>query len=118
MAIGLGAAERVVVDIPEGCVVADRGLLLEIVTDLLAYALEHAPERSTVTICADSDKSGLRLWISEHGFGIDPADRTAIVDRFDRAAARPHGGPGLGLHLANRQLEEPRPRRRSSASAA
>jgi signal transduction histidine kinase len=103
VAATLGAADRVVVDIPEGTVATDRDLVIEILTDLLVHALEHAPDGSTVTICADSEKSGLRLWISDHGAGVDPADQAALVERFqgvDRSAARPHGGPGLGLHLA------------------
>ena len=103
VAATLGAADRVVLDIPEGTVATDRELVIEIVTDLLVHALENAPDGSTVTICADSEKSGLRLWVSDHGEGIDPADQAALVERFqrvDRSAAHPHGGPGLGLHLA------------------
>ena len=73
-------------------------------TDLVVHALENALDGSTVTICADSEKSGLRLWVDDHGAGIDPADQTSLVERFqrfDRSAARHHGGPGLGLHLAS-----------------
>jgi signal transduction histidine kinase len=72
-------------------------------TDLLVHALENTPDGSTVTICADSEKSGLRLWVDDHGVGIDAAYQIALVERFrrfDRSEARPHGGPGLGLHLA------------------
>jgi len=100
---GLGASDRVVIDIPEGTVATDRDLVIEVLTDLLLHALENAPDGSTVTICADSEKSGLRLWVDDHGAGIDAADQTALVERFrrfERSAARPHGGPGLGLHLA------------------
>jgi two-component system, OmpR family, sensor kinase len=101
---GLGASDRVVIDIPEGTVATDRHLVIEVLTDLLLHALENAPDGSTVTICADSEKSGLRLWVDDHGTGIDPADQTALVERvqrFNPSAARPHGGPGLGLHLAS-----------------
>ena len=101
---GLGASDRVVIDIPEGTVATDRDLVIEVLTDLLLHSLENAPDGSTVTICADSEKSGLRLWVDDHGMGIDPADQTALVERFQRfdpSAARPHGGPGLGLHLAS-----------------
>jgi signal transduction histidine kinase len=100
---GLGASDRVVIDIPEGTVAANRDLVIEVLTDLLVHGLENAPDGSTVTICADSEKSGLRLWVDDHGAGIDAADQIALVERFqrfDRSAARVHGGPGLGLHLA------------------
>jgi K+-sensing histidine kinase KdpD len=77
----LGVADRVVVAIPKGTVAADHELVIEIVTDLLDRALENAPDGSTITICADSEKSGLRLWVSHHGARIDPAERTAFIER-------------------------------------
>ena len=103
VAAGFGASNRVAVDIPEGTVATDRDLVVEILTDLLGHALENAPDGSNVTICADSERSGLRLWVSYYGAGIDPAHRATLVHRFrevDRPAIRPHGGPGVGLHLA------------------
>jgi signal transduction histidine kinase len=96
----LGVADRVVVAIPEGTVVADHDLVIEIVTDLLGHALENAPDGSTITICADSEKLGLRLWVSDHRSGVDPVERTAFIERSQRVdplAARPHGGPGPHL---------------------
>jgi signal transduction histidine kinase len=81
VAAGFGASDRVAVDIPEGTVATDRDLVIEILTDLLGHALENAPDGSEVTICADSEKSGLRLWVSYHGAGVDPAERTAFVER-------------------------------------
>jgi signal transduction histidine kinase len=103
VAAGFGASHRVAVDVPEGTVATDRDLVIEILTDLLGHALENAPDGSNVTICADSEKSGLRLWVSYDGAGIDPAHHATLVHRFqqvDRPAIRPHGGPGVGLHLA------------------
>jgi signal transduction histidine kinase len=103
VAAGFGASHRVAVDVPEGTVATDRDLVIEILTDLLGHALENAPDGSNVTICADSEKSGLRLWVSYDGAGIDPAHRATLVHRFqqdDRPAIRPHGGRGVGLHLA------------------
>jgi len=103
VAAAFGASHRVAVDVPEGTVATDRDLVIEILTDLLGHALENAPDGSNVTICADSEKSGLRLWVSYDGAGIDPAHRATLVHRFqqaDRPAIRPHGGPGVGLHLA------------------
>ena len=81
VAARLGVADRVVIAIPKGTVAADHGLVLEIVTDLLDRALENAPDGSTITICADSEKSGLRLWVSHHRAGVDPAERTAFIER-------------------------------------
>ena len=96
----LGVADRVVVSIPEGTFAADHDLVIKIMTDLLDHALENAPDGSTITICADSEKSGLRLWVSDHRVGVDPVERNAFIERSqraDRLPARPHGG--LGSHL-------------------
>jgi K+-sensing histidine kinase KdpD len=92
----LGVADRVVVSIPEGTFAADHDLVIKIMTDLLDHALENAPDGSTITICADSEKSGLRLWVSHHRAGVDPAERTAFIER-SHGVARPHGGLGLQL---------------------
>lgn len=103
VAAGFGASHRIEVDIPEGTVAADRDLVVEILTDLLDHALEGAPEGSSVTICADSEKLGLRLWVTNRDRGTDPARRAAPIRSYrpvDRSATRPYGGPGVGLHLA------------------
>jgi len=70
VAAELGASDRVAIDIPEGTVAADRRQIVEILTELLDEALRNAPGRSPVTVCADSDKSGLRLWIGAHGVHV------------------------------------------------
>ena len=109
VAAGFGASHRVAVDIPEGTVATDRDLVIQILTDLLGHALVNAPDGSNFTICADSEKSGVRLWVSSHGAGIDPAGRATLIRRFqrvDRSAARPYGGPGVGLHLARDLVRE------------
>jgi signal transduction histidine kinase len=81
VAAGFSPSHRVAVAIPEGTVAADRDLVIEILTDLLDHALENAPDGTTITICADSEKLGLRLWVSHRGAGTDPAERTAFIER-------------------------------------
>jgi K+-sensing histidine kinase KdpD len=96
----LSVSDRVVVAIPEGTVVADHDLVIDIVTDLLDHALENAPDGSTITICADSEKSGLRLWVSDHRVGVDPVERTAFIERspgVGRLATQPRGAPAQQL---------------------
>lgn len=109
----LGASDRVVVGVPEGNVVTDRARIVDVMTYLLENALKYSPEGSTVTIGADSERSGFRLWVTDHGVGIDPADQAAIFERFhqiDQSSTRSHGGLGLGLHLAKELVEELRGR--------
>ena len=113
VAAELGEADRVVVAIPEGTVETDRARIVDVITYLLENALKYSPDRSIVTIGADSERSGFRLWVTDHGVGIDPADQAAIFERFhqiDQSATRSHGGLGLGLHLAKGLVEELRGR--------
>jgi signal transduction histidine kinase len=82
-------------------------------TYLLDNALKYSPDGSSVTIGADSERSGFRLWVTDHGVGIDPADQAAIFERFhqiDQSATRSQGGLGLGLHLAKELVEDLRGR--------
>lgn len=109
----LGASDRVVVVVPEGNVETDRARIVDVMTYLLENALKYSPDGSTVTIGADSERSGFRLWVTDRGVGIDPADQAAIFERFhqiDQSSTRSHGGLGLGLHLAKELVEELRGR--------
>ena len=105
----LDACERVVVRIPQGTVATDRTRMIAVMTYLLENALKYSPDGSVVTIGADCEKSGFRMWVTDRGVGIDPADQAAIFERFhqiDQSATRPQGGLGLGLHLAKDLVEE------------
>ena len=109
VAAELDASDRVVVAVPEGSVATDRARIVDVMTYLLENALKYSPDGSSVTIGADSERSGFRLWVTDHGVGIDPADQAAIFERFhqiDQSATRSHGGLGLGLHLAKELVEE------------
>ena len=113
VAAELGASDRVIVVVPEGTVETDRARIVDVMTYLLENALKYSPDGSTVTIGADSERSGFRLWVTDHGAGIDPADQAAIFERFhqiDQSATRSHGGLGLGLHLTKELVEELRGR--------
>jgi signal transduction histidine kinase len=92
VAAGLGASDQVVIGIPEGNVATDRNRIVEVLTNLVAYALDHAPDGSTVKISADSEKSELRLWVTGRGVEIDPVEL------------------GVGLRLARDLVEELRGR--------
>jgi signal transduction histidine kinase len=43
----------------------------------------------------------VRLAVSDHGIGIDPARRAYVFERFERAVpSSNYGGLGLGLYIA------------------
>ena len=93
VAAGLGASDRLVIDIPEGTVATDRSLIVEILTDMLDQALEELNGSiSPVTVCADSDKSGLRLWIGADGVHLARAVREGVRGRVEfTSAEHPEG---------------------------
>lgn len=64
--------------------------------NLLDNAAKWSPEGGTVAVAV----RGARVTVSDHGPGIDPADRAHVLDRFYRApAARSKHGSGLGLAI-------------------
>ncbi|HKN80708.1 MAG TPA: hypothetical protein VJZ98_05160 [Actinomycetota bacterium] len=92
VAAGLGASDRVVIDIPEGTVATDRSLIVEILTDMLDQALRSSTGPSPVTVCADSDKSGLRLWIGADGVHLARAVREGVRGRVEFTSAERQEG--------------------------
>jgi two-component system, OmpR family, sensor histidine kinase MtrB len=94
-----GWGDRVEVDVVEQAVTfADPRRLDAVVANLVGNALEHggSPVRAAVSATADE----VRVAVSDHGPGIDPADLPRIFDRFYKADPARSGGRGSGLGLA------------------
>ena len=79
------------------CVRQDIARLLD---NLIANALHHAPDGSTVTVAARARGHRLILEVSDEGTGIPEDDLPYIFDRFYRArSADGTRGSGLGLAI-------------------
>lgn len=77
----------------------DRHRLEQVVTNLLANVVSHAPG-GPVTIALSSDQGNARLTVSDSGAGIEPQAQAQVFGRFVQAApGRSHGGFGLGLWM-------------------
>ncbi len=90
---GLDGADRVTVgELPTAYV--DPGLLERVVANLVANAVRYS---EVVEVLGDADGSRVTLRVVDHGPGVEPADRAAIFEPFQR-----HGdsGSGVGLGLA------------------
>lgn len=86
----------------DGIVVADADRLLQAWLQLADNASKYTPEGSTIEIGSDADASEARLWVSDAGPGIPPAERRRIFRRFNRAhVKRSVGGSGLGLAIVD-----------------
>lgn len=95
------------VDVPEDAVVvADRGRMGQILSNLLDNAITHTPSGGRIVITATREDSSIRTAVADTGTGIEPQHLPHVFDRFyrtDPSRARATGGTGLGLAIV-RQL--------------
>jgi signal transduction histidine kinase len=72
-----------------------------VLSNLLANALRHTPERGSITIAAKTHGAHTLVAVEDTGPGISPDDTNRVFDRFWRAdRARTTPGSGLGLAIA------------------
>jgi PAS domain S-box-containing protein len=83
--------------------------LREVLTNLLGNAIKYSPDGGPIKIGGELGKHHtVRLYISDEGIGIPPADQERIFDRFyrvDNRLARQTPGTGLGLYLVKAVIE-------------
>ncbi|MEV1286550.1 HAMP domain-containing sensor histidine kinase [Micromonospora sp. NPDC049679] len=101
---------------PVGQVYALPGALEQILDNLLANAMNAAPEGSTITVKThrvrvetgargDRHDTVVELHIIDQGPGMSEAQRLRAFDRFWRAPDAVKGGTGLGLALVQQLTE-------------
>lgn len=82
---------------------ADEARLHQVVSNLVANAVRHAPAGSAVTVAARANATGASLEVTDEGPGIPLADAERVFERFyrsDQARSSGDGGSGLGLAIA------------------
>jgi two-component system OmpR family sensor kinase/two-component system sensor histidine kinase BaeS len=72
----------------------------EVLTNVLANALQHTPAGGSVSVALHAVESGIRIQVIDTGEGIDAADLPKIFDRFSKGTQS--RGSGLGLAIARR----------------
>jgi len=96
--------QGVTLDIVEGPplpVVADRDRIAQVFTNIIGNALTYTPRGGRVTITsAQGGTSDARVTVADSGRGLDPAQLTAVFERFYRADRAAPGGTGIGLTIA------------------
>ena len=93
----------------------DRGLIAEVVNNVLDNALKYSPSGSRVTVRCGEDENcpelsppqpGVWIEVQDEGPGIPPEDRARVLQKFVRgsneqtAADLSVKGTGLGLYLS------------------
>jgi len=83
--------------------------LQEVLTNLIGNAIKYSPEGGKITVWGERGKhNNVRVYISDEGIGIPPADQERIFDRFhrvDNRLTRQAPGTGLGLFLVKAVIE-------------
>jgi signal transduction histidine kinase len=88
---------------------ADAQLLAQALNNLLSNAIKYSPPETEVTITAAPDEAGFTITVQDQGFGIPPAVRERIFEKFyrlERDAVSGIVGTGLGLPLVKEIVEQ------------
>jgi signal transduction histidine kinase len=77
-------------------------LLANAIANLVENAIRHAPAADEVVVDVSSGPNGATITVADHGPGVQPEDRSRILDRFVRLDnSRSQPGTGLGLPLVS-----------------
>lgn len=77
---------------------ADRGRVLQVMSNLIGNALKFTPEGGRITVAAEKEGGEVRFTVADTGTGIAQEHLPRIFDRFWHAGEA--GGSGLGLAIA------------------
>jgi two-component system sensor histidine kinase KdpD len=78
-------------------------LARRVLEEIVDNACRFSPETQPVEVSFDSDRDHIVVRVTDHGPGIDDADRVRIFEPLEQAEAldsRTHQGVGIGLSMA------------------
>lgn len=85
-------------------VLGDEARLRQVLSNLMANALQHTPESADITVRVGTDGDNAVLEVADEGPGMSQEDAARIFERFyrtDSSRARASGGTGLGLSIVD-----------------
>jgi signal transduction histidine kinase len=83
----------------------DPGRLDQVLSNLLANALQHTAAGGSVEVRMAPTPEGVQVQVSDDGEGIPAEDLPFIFDRFWRGERRADRGSGLGLAIARQLIQ-------------
>ncbi|HZE14660.1 MAG TPA: ATP-binding protein, partial [Mycobacterium sp.] len=81
-------------------VLGDEARLRQVLSNLVANALQHTPESADITVRVGTDGDNAVLEVVDRGPGMSKQDAQRVFERFyrtDSSRTRTSGGTGLGL---------------------
>ena len=107
-----GQTIKVEIDRDVNTIVADEGMISQIIGNLLDNAVKFTPQGGTITIKARREKRGevetLTISVIDTGIGIKPELKDHIFELFEigeKGIVREYEGLGIGLALARKLVE-------------
>lgn len=85
-------------------VLGDEARLRQVLSNLMANALQHTPESADITVRVGTDGDNAVLEVADQGPGMSQEDAARIFERFyrtDSSRTRASGGTGLGLSIVD-----------------
>jgi two-component system, OmpR family, sensor kinase len=85
-------------------VLGDEARLRQVLSNLMANALQHTPESAGITVRVGTDGDNAVLEVCDEGPGMSSQDAHRVFERFyrtDSSRARSSGGTGLGLSIVD-----------------
>jgi two-component system, OmpR family, sensor histidine kinase KdpD len=86
-------------------IMADYGLLVKVLLNLLDNAIKYSPPESPIEIFTRQIGDEVEIEIADRGIGIPPGHLTDIFTRFVRFAHNGSTGTGLGLSICKGIVE-------------
>lgn len=91
-------------------VAADKGLISQVITNLVDNAIRYSPERTIVTVAAILEIDHVRVTVEDRGYGIPPESLDKIWEKFYRVVRegmdKEEKSTGLGLTFVKEVVEQ------------
>jgi two-component system phosphate regulon sensor histidine kinase PhoR len=91
-------------------VAADKGLITQVVKNLLNNAIKYSPERTVVTVTTSLEAESVRVSVEDRGFGIPMESKDRVWEKFYRVTRegqeKDEESTGLGLAFVREVVEQ------------
>ena len=84
-------------------VLGDRERIRQVISNLLSNAIKYSHRGTNICLSAMNVEKGVKITVSDEGFGIPEEEQKKIFDRFYRVSSNQlntYPGVGLGLYIS------------------